>query len=187
MVTAQTPKVMPVQAQAYYSHNIARYERRERRYIDIVERIPTRRAAQASLNDFKRRGGMPSVVPHGWALHEVFDREDFAGVVPPKRAILEAIFAAAPRTVVGPLRLNGQWCFFEVTRVTPRAVKPFEAVRPSIERRLAAEDERARLTAFIAAWRRKWTARTHCSSGYVVQKCSEYRGARTPEGPTSFS
>lgn len=174
-------RIAPAQVTAYYEQNVTQFGRPEKRYIDIVERIPTKGAAQAALLATKRRGDL-----HQTAIHEEFEEENLAQVVPWKRAILRAIFAATPHTIVGPLPLNKKWCFFEVTRVIPRAVKPLSQVKGSIERQLASERQRGALTSFIAAWRRKWIARTACAPGYVVQKCSEYRGPQAPEDPAAF-
>jgi hypothetical protein len=181
LLQGREAKLAPAQVAAYYEQNPAQFGRPEKRYIDIVERIPTKGAAQAVLLATKRRGDL-----HQVAIHEEFEEEGLANVVPAKRAILRAIFAATPHTIVGPLPLNKKWCFFEVTSVIPRAVKPLAQVKASIEQRLAAERQRAALAGFIAAWRKKWIARTTCSPGYVVQKCSEYRGPLTPEDPSAF-
>jgi foldase protein PrsA len=181
LLLGREARIGPAQVAAYYEQNAVQFGRPEKRDIDIVERIPTKRAAQAVLHATKRRGDL-----HQVAIHEEFEQEDLANVAPAKRAILRAIFAATPHTVVGPLPLNKKWCFFEVTSVLPRAVKPLAQVEGSIERRLAAERQRATLADFISAWRKKWIARTTCRPGYVVQKCREYRGPLTPEEPSAF-
>jgi foldase protein PrsA len=175
-------KITQAQAFAYYEQNIAQFGRPERRYIDIVERLPTKAAAQRALADVVHRRDIARS-----SYHEVFDETNPATVEPSKRVILREIFAAKPHTIVGPVPLNEKWCFFEVTRTIARDVKPFSQVQGTIERELAAERLQRDLVPFIAAWRKKWVARTECKPGYVVQKCSEYRGQKTPEVPGSFS
>ena len=177
------------QLAASYAQNIRLYERPERRYIEIAEHIPSEPLARRILGEAiaqhgiaHLRGGQNFIM-----LPENFAKERTADVVPWKRAILKAIFSAKPHTLFGPLPLNEQWCFFEVTRVTPRAVKPLAQVRAAVQQRLLAERRRHTLTAFIAAWRRKWTARTDCRPGYVVQKCRQYKGPKVAEAPDSFS
>jgi hypothetical protein len=182
MLLRGAPKVSQAQVVAYYEQNQAQFGRPERRYLDIVERIPTRAQAQAALNAAVRRGDI-----HRIAIHEEFAEQNLATVVARKRSILKAIFAAVPHTIVGPLPLNEKWCFFEVRRVVPRDVKPLAQVQSAIVQALEAERLRRALTPFVAAWRRKWIARTHCAAAYLVQQCSEYRGRRTPEAPTSFA
>lgn len=174
--------IPPAQVNAYYEQNVAQFGRPEKRYLDIVERIPTRAGARVALLATRRRGDL-----HKIAIHEEFEEENPAKIVPWKRAILRAIFAATPHTIVGPLPLNEKWCFFEVTRVIPKDVKPLAQVSASIERQLRSEREQRELAPLIAAWRKKWLARTTCSPGYVVQKCSEYRGAKTREDPLALN
>lgn len=104
-----------------------------------------------------------------------------------ERAPLErAIFAAKPDVVTGPVKFRVDYVMFEVTRIEPARQHTFAEVQSTIRKQLADRQRRRELATFIAAWRRKWTAKTSCAPGYVVQKCSEYRGPRTAEDPTSF-
>jgi foldase protein PrsA len=176
------PRITQAQIVAYYQRNLERFGRRERRYIDIVERLASKAAASRALGEVVHRGTLSRI-----AIHEVFDKTNLDQAVPAKRAILRAIFTARPHSLIGPLPLNEKWCFFEVTRVIPAAVKPLAQVQGAVEQRLAGERRRRTLAQFISAWRRKWIARTDCSPGYVVQKCRQYSGARTPEDPVGFN
>jgi hypothetical protein len=176
------PEITAPQVASYYRQNIARYEVREKRNINIVERIQTKAEASDALKRVIRRNDMSKV-----AIRELFEDTPAAETVPWKRAILKAIFSAKPHTLVGPLPLNEKWCFFEVTHVTPRVVKPLAQAQASIKAQLAAEQQRRTLTQFIAAWRRRWLARTDCSQGYVVQKCRQYKGPQRSEAPDEFN
>lgn len=176
------PPITEAQSVAYYRRNLERFGRSERRYIDIVERLPNEAAARRALGNVVRRGNLSKI-----AIHEVFDKSSIAEAVPAKKAILKAIFAAKPLSLIGPLPLNELWCFFQVTRVIPGVVKPLVQVHETVERQLAGEQQRRTLTRFIGAWRKKWIARTNCSPGYVVQKCRQYRGAKAPEDPVAFN
>ena len=55
-------------------------------------------------------------------------------------------------------------------------------VREKFAARLASWRHRLALLAFLEAYRSKWIAKTDCSPGFVVQKCSPYRGPTIPEG-----
>jgi hypothetical protein len=120
------------------------------------------------------------------AIHETLDETNLARVEPHKKAILRAIFAARPHVLVGSLPLKRKWCFFEVTRVIPAAMKPLAQVRPAIERRLASAQQQRTLTGLISAWRWKWIARTD-SARYVIQKCRNCRGPKTLEDPIAVN
>lgn len=182
VLTQGEAKISPAQVVAYYGHNIKRFERPEKRFFELFQPLLSAAAARKAMRE----------VAHGrsrskLAIRESLDRHDLADVVPWKRGIEKAIFAAKPHTLVGPLRLRSFWGFFEVTRVIPRAVKPLVRVRHAIQQQLAGEQQRSTLASFIGAWRRKWIARTDCSPGYVVQKCRQYRGHRAPEDPLAFN
>jgi hypothetical protein len=60
-------------------------------------------------------------------------------------------------------------------------------VRRSIAASLAHERWVRALRIFIIAWRRKWTAKTDCQPGFVVQKCRQYRGPRFPGDPLALN
>lgn len=173
---AALPSVGDAQVAAYYRRNIARYERPERRYIDIVERFPSRAAAAHAMAQ-----------PDAWArlaprvMHEVVDRAALEHPLPGKRAAMRAIFAAEPHVLSGPIPLAGSYSVFELTRVVASRRTPLADVRSRIEAVLATARSRQALERFDAAMRRSWTERTSCARGYVVQRCRQYRGPLTAE------
>jgi len=170
------------QIASYYKANISRFERRERRYIDIVEKLPSEAMARVAMSDLAGAGN-----GSGAFLHESFDRPVASEVVPPRRRIMRAIFAARPHVVVGPLPLFGHYAVFEVTRIVPSHRQPLAQVRTSIERQLAGEQQRRTLARFVMAWRTRWISRTDCQPGDVMHKCRQYRGPLAPEAPLDFS
>jgi len=102
-------------------------------------------------------------------------------------ALARAIHFARMNVLTGPVLVNHvDHYVFVVESITPASVQPLGQVRGSILRRLTAEQQRRALAASIGAWRRKWIARTNCATGYVVQKCRQYRGARAAEDSTVF-
>jgi len=185
-VGMQEPRPTATDLTAYYQRHIESYEHPEQRNLYIIEHIPTRREARALLVKAKRRGTLANIaVAPVIALHESVPRSDPSESAPTRRAALRAIFAARPHTLVGPVPLNEQWCLFEVTSIAPRTVEPVAEVKPTIERQLAVERQRHALSRFIGEWRKRWTARTDCSTGYVVQKCRQFRGRRASD-PFAF-
>jgi len=106
------------------------------------------------------------------------------GVIPgqEEKGYDEAIFAARPHVLTGPLYLRRRYYVFEVTRVIPGYQKTFAQVQASIARQLPAQLQQQALVDFIKRWRRTWTAKTSCRTGYVVQKCKQYKvSATTPK------
>jgi hypothetical protein len=100
-----------------------------------------------------------------------------------KKAIYRAVFAARPRVYVGPFHLNSYYVIFRITRITPRVLQPLARVASAIAKQLAEDEHRQALARFTKALWASWVGRTDCSAGYVVQECSQYRGARTEEQP----
>jgi foldase protein PrsA len=172
------PRISEAQIAKQYRVDIHRFERPERRYIDIVEKLDSEVAARRVIREIGHGKSLSEL-----ALHESFERMSIADVIPNKRAIIKAIFAAKPHVLVGPMPLNHAYSVFEVTRVTPAARQPLARVHVSLERELADKQRARTLARFIKAWRSRWIARTDCRPGYVVQKCKQYRGAKRPEDP----
>jgi hypothetical protein len=174
--------VSRAEAVRYYRRHIHRFERPETRNFAIVENLPSEEAARALMRKLSQGADA-----EGLPLHESLERPTNFASRGGKKAILEAIFAAKPHVLSGPTRLRGRYSVFEVTRVTPPTRRPLARVLRSVTGTLSAERRRRELTRFIAEWRRRWLSRTACSPGYIVQKCREYKGPRTPEDPLAFS
>jgi foldase protein PrsA len=175
------PKVTWAQITRYYRQNLWRFERPERRYFEIIERLPTEAAARKVMR-VARRKSLSKMAP----IHESADRPNLAELAPKKRKIMRAIFAAKLHMLVGPQPLNGYYSVFAVTRIVPRLLQPLADVRGSIEMQISRKRQSRTLARFVGAWRRKWIARTSCRSGYVVQKCRQYRGTKAPEDALAF-
>lgn len=182
LLMAHEPELTRAQVARYYRRNLRRFERPERRYIDIVERLDSEAAARKVIAEGARGRSFSTM-----ALHESLDRQSITEVVAEKKAIVTAIFAAPLHALIGPMRLNGQYAVFEVTHIIPAVRQPLAQVQSAIEQRLLGAAQRRALSRFIPAWRSKWIARTDCQPGYVVQKCRQYRGAKAAEEPLAFN
>lgn len=166
----------------YYRRNIGQFEHAETRRFYIVENIPTREAAQRRMREFVR--GQRSISRPGESLSELLERpHDMGGA----RTIVKAIFAIKPEVVSEPVRVERFYFLVQVAKVTPARALSLAEARETILTKLAAQRRQRTLARFVAAWRRKWTAKTTCSAGYVVQKCREYDGVRAREAPLSLT
>lgn len=99
----------------------------------------------------------------------------------------EAIFAAKPHVLTGPLHLRKRYYIFEVNRIIPGRQKPFAEIESSIAQQLPAELQQQALGRFIKAWRKKWIAKTDCSPGYVVRKCRQFKVTPATPGEDPYS
>jgi foldase protein PrsA len=173
-------RVTPAQVVSYYHAHIQRFERQERRYFDIDERFTSKPAATKAMTD----GDLRDLAKI--AYHESLQRSNLIHPIPARKAITRAVFAAKPGILTGPVLLYGKWVVFRVTQTTPTTREPLSQARLTIEQELTDHQRRRTLARFIRAWRRRWTAKTSCRPGYIVQKCSNYHGTRTPEDAYSF-
>jgi len=169
------------QAAGYYRAHIRSFTTPERRYFEIDNR-GTEAAAQRDKHRLEAGASFSSTTP----LHEMIERPTSIKYLPREKIARAVIFAAPLHRLGGPIEVYGAHSLFIVTRVAPARIRPFASVRRQIEARLTSERRRRALASFISAWRRKWTARTSCSPGSVVQKCREYQGAKAAEAPLSF-
>jgi foldase protein PrsA len=180
-LNATVPPIPPAQVASYYSRHISRFERPERRYLDIVETFKSDRAARQAMRAGNLKGFAKVV------FHESLERTSLAHAPAGKRALRRAILAAKAHVLSGPVRLYKSYCIFEITRIMPATRVPLSRARPEIERPLVGQQRLRALARFIRAWRLRWIARTDCRPGYIVQKCRRYKGSRVSEAPYAFS
>jgi parvulin-like peptidyl-prolyl isomerase len=86
----------------------------ERRYFDIVERIPTPGAARQVEREIKAGRLAPRAI-----VHESLDRSALAAVASDRHAAVKAIFAAPVGVVTGPVPLYRWYAIFVVNRIVP--------------------------------------------------------------------
>jgi hypothetical protein len=174
---AARAQVTGVDVARYYHTHIARYRLRERRYYDLLERIPSKSRAAA----LAKRLGTGKRFAERTSKEKPFRPRSFSGL-PGQAVVYRAVFAAKRTGVlVGPLPLQGQWCVFVLRRIVPAHVESLTQMRGAIEAKLLTSARHRVRTKLIASYRRRWLARTSCSPGYVVQKCKQYRGRLEPE------
>lgn len=93
-----------------------------------------------------------------------------------------AVFRAPLRTLQGPVEGRFGWYVFEVRRVTKRTQQTLRDATPAIRSLLSSQQQQEALDVFVAGYRAKWTARTRCLAGYVIEDCS---AALLPGGPVT--
>jgi foldase protein PrsA len=92
-----------------------------------------------------------------------------------QRPLNDAIFSAAPGQLSRPVRITLGYYVFEVTKVHPAHLKPLSSVSAKIKTEVPATLQKQALAAFLAKWRKRWSAQTVCPAGFVVRRCREYR------------
>jgi hypothetical protein len=182
-IDRKTPAVTEADVRAYYRQNGGKFERAEVRDVDLVENLPSVAAATKVKQDIEAGRARLAAM----ALHESVERFKVPGGGYATRSGEEAIFLARPHLLSGPVKLNRHYAIFEVERVRPPTRAPFRSVESQVKRRLTAARRQRYLERFIGAWHAKWLARTSCAAGYVVQKCREFSGTKSPESPLALA
>lgn len=166
------PAVTQTEIASYYERNRTLF-RRERRVVDLIEGLESRAAAIALANGL---GGGQRFAQR--AVREIVPRpslwqEEHAN----NGRLVRAIFAATVGKIAGPASYNGLWVMLIVRRIHPGGVRPLAEVRGDISEYLTESHRRSALAAFMAKYRREWSAKTTCRTELVVPECSEYRGS----------
>jgi foldase protein PrsA len=186
LLASKESPITSAQIASYYGRHRQSFLIPERREIEV-----TNRKSEALAQAIKRQVASGSSFA---SAARPFKRESIE-LSPLAYSASRGIDAALPRAVhfaranvlTGPVLVHGiDYYVFEVRRITPARQQTLAQVQGTISQQLAAEQQRRALAAFIAAWRRRWIARTSCAAGYVVQKCRQYSGAKTPEDPMAF-
>jgi parvulin-like peptidyl-prolyl isomerase len=98
----------------------------------------------------------------------------------------QAIFAARPHVLIGPLHLRKRYYAFEVVKVSPEQRKPFKEIEDTVRTKLSEELLHQEEKSFIRAFRKKWLARTTCEPWYVVSRCREWRGPSVLDSENAY-
>ncbi len=173
----QATQITEPQIISFYARNHRLFIKPEERYAELIEHLPSPSAALALVRRIGTGSGFKKR-----ALKEAVSRAPNGGPSPGDiKNVSDAIFAARQGVVSAPTRLNRDWTVFIVRKITPARLKPLATVRREVVRRLIALRHRQITTSFEKEYKARWTARTNCSPGYVVQKCAQYTGPQAPE------
>jgi hypothetical protein len=179
---AATPKVTWAEIGQYYKRHVKQFVRRELREFYIEEDLTNEEEAVRRRGELER--GTASISTSGTHLYESLTRPvnlRSAG------RMEQVIFSGKPRAILGPVLGDSVYYLMQVTRVVPAHVETLADERQAIKDELETAHWQQTLARFITAWRRKWTAKTDCSAGYIVQRCRQFRGAEAPEDAAPFA
>lgn len=174
-------RVTSDQALRYYRSHLRRYA------VPLRRRVLMTNAKTAAVADRIKRRVITGTAFARIALPETVALPSGPGEPYVRPKLDQAIARARVGVLVGPVKGRVDYYVFEVRRVLTATHRPFAQVEESIATMLGEEARRRALAASVSSWRTSWRARTECLTGYVVQKCREYRGRRAAEDPLAFS
>ncbi len=169
------PRVKAAEVNSYYSRHRWSFYLPDRRVAYLIEGIPDHTHALAIARQVR-----PSTrLTRPW-FREIVSRSPGGG---DRGQLVDMIFATTPGRVVGPVMFNGRWVLAVVRKLIPAGIQPLALVRDEVLKILVGQRRERALKRFVTAFVRKWSARTSCSPAYVIQKCSQYRGALVRGNP----
>lgn len=170
---------------AYYEQHKSQFGQPERRNILI---ILTKTQAQAEKAKQEVQSGKSfTSVAKASSIDPVSKASggSLPGVVKgqEEKALDEAVFAAKLNLLSGPIKTPFGYYVFEVKKTLPASQQTLAQVQSTIQQQLTAQGQQKALSEFVKNFRKKWTGRTECRTGYVVQDCKSYKAPKTPTFP----
>jgi foldase protein PrsA len=174
-------KVTQAQVAKYYNEHKQRFEVPEKRNVNI---ILTKTEAAANKAKAEISSGKPFAVvaksvsidplskSRGGNLPEVVKGQE-------EQALSNAIFAASPNVLSGPVKTPFGYYIYEVKGATPGSAQPLAQAQSSVRSQLVATQQQAALSSFVKNFKKKWTAMTECRKEYEVMDCKGYKAPKT--------
>ena len=182
-IKRHTPRVTEQRIAGYYDTHKQSFLLPQRRDLKII-RTSSEASAKKALGELRAGRSFASVLKEDPTSQPIytknglllgFTRKSFA-----EPLLSNAIFNARPHTLSGPVRISLGYYVFEVTRRIPAEQLSYAKVKAQIAQQLPEVLHAQTLKAFVAAFRKKWTARSDCRAGYVVEDCRQYSRAQPP-------
>jgi foldase protein PrsA len=186
-IVADKGKVTQAQIAKYYNENKSHYGSPEKRAVRIILTKTEAQAAAAkkeieSGKSFASVAKADSIDPtskaNGGLLKEVTKGEE-------EQALDSALFSAKTKVLGGPVKTPFGYYIYEVISITPGNQQPLSQVQSTIKQQLISTNQQHALSSFVKEFRKKWTAKTECRSGYVVADCKAYKAPKTTSTGTS--
>ncbi len=98
------------------------------------------------------------------------------------------VFDADVGTIEGPVKTRLGYYVFEVDKISPASTQPLSKVEQQIRSQLEQQAQQNAFSQFVSSYGTKWQSRTFCASGYVINRCANYKGSGHPDGapPTCY-
>jgi foldase protein PrsA len=95
------------------------------------------------------------------------------------------IFSSATGELVGPVKQEKNYLLLEVVKLHPEKVQPLSEVQSTISTTLSQEKEQKYFSTWVSGFQSKWTSRSQCASGFVIEQCGNYKGSGHPAGASA--
>jgi foldase protein PrsA len=92
------------------------------------------------------------------------------------------VFGAEVGQIEGPVQTKLGYYVFEVDKISPATTQPLSKVEAQIRTQLEQQAQQTAFSQFVSSYGTKWQSRTFCASGYVINRCANYKGSGHPTG-----
>ncbi len=186
-ITKQKKTITAAQIEKYYNENKSKYGVPEKRTVQIIL-TKTEAEANAAKKEIesgksfasvaKAKSMDPATKAAGGLIREATPGEE-------ETQLNNAIFAAKTDVLSGPVKTPFGYYIYEVKSIKPGTKQSLAQVKATIKQQLAATGQQTALTAFVKEFKKKWTAKTVCRTGYVVADCKTYVAPKTSSSATT--
>lgn len=180
-VVKEKSKVTQAQIQKYYKENPKRFEVAEKRNLLIIL-TKTEASAKKAKQEVESGKSFESVAKRvsidptskstGGKLPGVVKGQE-------EKSLDAAVFSAKKNALSGPVKTPFGYYIFEVQGISPGSQQTLKQAEPSIKSQLTATQQQGALSKFVKEFKKKWTAKTECRSGYMVADCKGYKAPKT--------
>jgi foldase protein PrsA len=187
-ISKEKGSVSKADIEKYYNEHKNQYGKPETRNLGIILTKGEAEAKKAkeeieSGKSFtevaKNRSIDPTSKATGGALNGVVKGQE-------TKALDEAAFSAKQGVLGGPVKTPFGYYVYKVNSITAGQAEPLSKAESTIKQQLTARGQQEALSKFVKEFRKKWTGKTECRDGYVVQNCKEYKAPKTPKtSPTA--
>jgi hypothetical protein len=191
-ILSSTEHLTPAQVASYYEQHKSIFGTPQRRDL-LIARMGTLAEALKVKREIASGKSFASVVkkiPLGQPIYSsnAFV-SDYESEMYSEAPLNNAILAAKPKILTGPVKISLGYYVFEVKRIIPATQQTLAQSEAAIKATLPHSLDVEGTAAFIAAWRKKWTAKTSCQPAYVVPKCQQYTppAGSTPEAQDPYT
>ena len=180
-VVKEKSKVTHAQIAKYFKENPKHFEVAEKRNLLIIltkTEADAKKAKQEvesgkSFESVAKRVSIdPTSKANGGKLTGVVKGQE-------EKALDTAIFAAKKNVLSGPVKTPFGYYVYEVQSITPGSQQTLKQAESSIKSQLTATQQQKALSTFVKEFKKKWTAKTECRSGYSVADCKGYKAPKT--------
>jgi foldase protein PrsA len=185
-IVKEHKNVTETEVTKYYNENKSKFGVPEKRAVFIIL-TKTEAAANSAKKEIESGKSFSSVAKRvsidptskttGGLLPEVIKGEE-------EKSLDTAIFSAQTGALSGPIKTNFGYYIFEVKSIKAGNQQSLSQVKKQVKAQLASSNESKALSAFVKEFKKKWTAKTDCRSGFVVPDCKQYKAPKTTSTTT---